>query len=197
MMGMRGAGFLLVLASVALAGCGPKRVVINAPKPTAAGDELVRQGCYDCLLDARTEYERVSAQVSAAVVRLFETNLLLALREKEMAVDSSSSLARAESLVPRLTNVPATRVLSIVKLLPSDGAAPRLLPSTREAREELESAVTAIDSSTFSDPFKSYLKLSIQCGRLTPPPSVAASGDEVRLSRIAGRPATTSPMSRL
>jgi tetratricopeptide (TPR) repeat protein len=188
MMGMRGAGFLLVLASLALAGCGPKRVVINAPQPTAGGDELVRQGCYDCLLEARTEYERVSTRFSAAVVRLFETNLLLALREKELSVDSSSSLARAEALVSRLTNVPAERVLSIAKLLPSDGAARRLLPPTRQTREELESVLTAIESSTFSDPFKRYLTLSIQCGRLTPQPSVAASSDEVPL--VAYRRAT-------
>ncbi len=164
------ARYLVFFAVVAAMGCGKKAATVTAPGPDVA-DELVRAGCYDCLLDARTEYERRSTP--AALVRLFEVDVLLALREKELAIDPAATLDRAASLAPKLTTVPANRVLSVVRALPPDATARRALPPSTVVKDELTAAAAALETSSFSSAFKSYVKLSIQCGRLTvDPPAV-------------------------
>jgi hypothetical protein len=92
---------LILLAAVA-AGCGSRSARVAEQDRGAWADELVRQGCYDCLLDARTAYERLAASSAAALARVFEVDLLLALREKELSIDPTATLAHAESLVARL-----------------------------------------------------------------------------------------------
>jgi tetratricopeptide (TPR) repeat protein len=160
----RGARFLVFFAVLAALGCA-KRSAKTTPGPDVA-DELVNAGCYDCLLEARTEYERRALKSAAATVRLFEVDLLLALREKELAIDPTETLDRAGSLVPKLSKVPAEQVLSMVKVLPSDATGRRGLPPTATVQEELKATIAALDASAFSGVFKSYLKLSIQCGRM-------------------------------
>jgi tetratricopeptide (TPR) repeat protein len=137
-----------------------------APAGPDVADELVRAGCYDCLLDARADYERRALKSPSVIVQLYEVNLLLALREKELAIDATATLDRAASLVPRLPSVPADRVLSMVRALPADATGRRVLPPTPAVQEELKATVAALDASSFSTLFKSYLKLSIQCGRV-------------------------------
>ena len=181
MIPMRGAG-LLVFAAVALAGCGQKSARVAVPDSGAWVDEFVRQGCYDCLLDARKAYEKLAVTSAAALTRVFEMDLLLALREKELSIDTTATLAHAESLVSRLatpgvrlkpdTTNPAERMLAIVRAIPEDAGGRRLLPPTKEAGEQLESMRAAVESSPFSAELKSYLRLSLECGRLNanPPP---------------------------
>jgi len=165
---------LLLVAVLALSGCASRSPKLAVPDPTAGADVLFRQGCYDCLLEARTQYERLSRQSPAAAVKVFEVDLLLALREKELSIDATATLARAASLVPRLPKLGAERFLEMVRAAPPDAAGRRPLPLTPAARSELESTIAAIDASAFSMVFKSYLKLSLQCGRLTDDPSATA-----------------------
>ena len=85
----------------------------------AAADARVLQGCHDCLAEARGIYERLSASKyvnrDSMLVRLFETDVLLALRAKELAVDPRPAVERARSLVAILPpDVEAARVLAIV-----------------------------------------------------------------------------------
>jgi tetratricopeptide (TPR) repeat protein len=162
---------LLLVAVFALSGCGPRIAKITVADPLAGPDELVRQGCYDCLLDARVQYERLSAQFPAVLMKVFEVDLLLALREKELSVDATSTLARAAALVARLPKLPAERFLEVVRSVPADAGGRRSLPLAPAARSELEATVAAIDASSFSTVFKSYLKLSLQCGRVAIDPS--------------------------
>lgn len=161
------ARLLVFWAAIALCACGAKPVTTIAPALPDVADELVRAGCYDCLLDAKAEYERRAVRSPEALIRLFEVNLLLALREKELAIDPAATLDRAAALVPRLPGVPAERLLSIVRSLPPDATARRVLPPDAAAQEELKATIAAIDASSFSGLFKNYLALSIQCGRLT------------------------------
>jgi len=190
---MRLAGHLvLLLAAILATGC--KRTVKVAPDSGAWVEEFVRQGCYDCLLDARKAYEQLALKSAAALSRVFEMDLLLALREKELSIDTTATLSHAESLVPRLAAlgppkgghyVPeADRMLAIVKVIPEDAGSGRLLPPTKDAGDQLDSMLTAIDTSPFSPEFKSYLKLSLQCGppgRVGDNPSVAAPADDMPL----------------
>ena len=135
--------------------------------------------------------------LTAALSRVFEIDLLLALREKELSIDPTVTLAHAESLVPRLTALsasakatadqPAGRMLEIVRAVPEDATGRRLLPPTKEAGEQIESMVAAIDASVFSLELKSYVKLSVQCGRMNadPPPPGAADGAPLLVYRRA------------
>src|SRR5262245_60677730 len=105
----------LVLATAAvsvLIGCasgGPVRVA-SCVAPVAlqgVADSSVRDGCYTCLLKARDDYERLLGDCNSSdlLVRLFETQLLVALRERELAIDEKASMRVAEQLAARL---PAT-----------------------------------------------------------------------------------------
>ena len=187
----------LAIALIAALGCSARKAGVAAPDSGVWIEEFVRQGCYDCLLDARRAYEQLSTRSPAALSRVFEIDLLLALREKELSIDTTATLTHAESLVPRLTTLsasakatadqPADRMLAIVKVIPEDAGGRRLLPPTKESGEQLESMLAAIDSSPFSVEFKSYMKLSVQCGRLNadPPPPGAADGAPLLMYRRA------------
>lgn len=86
-------------------------------------DAKVLEGCYDCLIEARTTYVRLAAGKSRPSIlpRLFEVELLLTLREKELAMDFSTSLARARDLMKELPPVlDAPRYLAVVEGIPSD-----------------------------------------------------------------------------
>src|SRR6185503_14142738 len=62
----------------------------------------------------------------------------------------------------------ADRMLEIVKAIPEDSIGRRLLPpATREAGEQLDAMLADVESSPFSADVKTYMKLSLQCGRLT------------------------------
>ena len=197
MIAMRGAGLLLFVA-VALAGCGSKSARVAVPDSGGWIDEFVRQGCYDCLLDARKAYEKLATGSATALTRVFEMDLLLALREKELSIDTAATLARAEALVPRLARLPANRMVAIVKAVPEDAAGRRLLPPTKDAGEQLDSMLADVDSSPFSTELKSYLTLSLQCGRLTadpPPPGPADSVPLLMYRRaICSNPVRVAPL---
>ena len=163
---VRTAGVLVFLAAIAFCGCSAKTARTAAPALPDAADELVRAGCYDCLLDARAEYERRPATTPGALSRLFEVNVLLALREQELAIDPTETLSRAAALVSKLPADSSDRLLTVVRSLPPDATARRTLPPNAAAQEELKATIAALDASAFSVVFKSYLKLSIQCGRM-------------------------------
>jgi tetratricopeptide (TPR) repeat protein len=197
----------------------------------AIADELVAQGCYDCLLDARAQYESLSARTPALLWKVFEVDLLLALREKELSIDPTATLTRAESLIPRLSKPlpggtpdrgalrpPSTRgtpdrgalrvatsdvvsafkrTLELVKAVPPDAAGRRVLITPGPAQAELDSAIAGIDAGPFSPVFTRYLKLSLQCGRLTNVSSAAVSDDVPLLtyrSAICDAPVRVQPL---
>src|SRR5687768_16400420 len=101
-------------------GCAARRPPLDPTLPARAA-ALVREGCYDCLSEARDIYARLEAdgRVASATVRLFEVDLLLALRHKELALDPAEPLERARALAPRLpATVDATRFVELVEIIP-------------------------------------------------------------------------------
>ena len=167
----------IILTLIATLACGSRSARVAEPDSAGWADELVRQGCYDCLLDARSPYERLAARSAAALTRVFEIDLLLALREKELSIDATPTLSRAESLVPRLVKIPAAGMLAIVKSVPEDAAGRRVLPPIGESANQIESALAEIDASPFSVEFKSYVRLTIQCGRVAVNQAQTGSSD--------------------
>ncbi|MEI6244380.1 MAG: hypothetical protein WCQ64_04965 [Acidobacteriota bacterium] len=71
-------------------------------------DALVTEGCYDCLtgaLDIYTGAVAVPKLRASVLPRLFETTVLLGMREKELALDASKRFDTAKALIAEL---PAT-----------------------------------------------------------------------------------------
>src|SRR6187399_535343 len=87
-----------------LAGCTrhkPPTVDLRAVAAEDLGraDARLLDGCYACLVEARDTYARLATgPVSAqATVRRFEAELLIVLREKELAIDTAASQARLQA----------------------------------------------------------------------------------------------------
>ena len=186
----------LLLLAAAAAGCASRSAKVAEPDRGSWADELVRQGCYDCLLDARAAYERLTTSSPAAMVRVFEVDLLLAMREKELSIDATATLAHAASIVPRLAGPGASkagppeggpyvsqaeRLLAVVRTIPEDGAGRRLLPPAKDAAQQIESALAIVDASPFSAELNSYVRLTIQCGRTTSDQAPAAPANDIPL----------------
>jgi tetratricopeptide (TPR) repeat protein len=146
------------------AGCAT-RAKLQLAADQARADALVREGCYDCLLEARVAYERLPRS-QALIVKLLEVNLLLALREKELSLDPTGHVNDATQLMTQLASAPARAVLGIVSSVPEDATGRRVLPPALAGLEALNSAVATIDATPFSVLFKRYLKLAVQCGRV-------------------------------
>jgi len=74
----------------------------------ARADALVRDGCYQCLKDASELYARLveppeKRPSARALQGAFDSSLLLAVRQKEIGLDSAASLARARTLLDKLS----------------------------------------------------------------------------------------------
>src|SRR5687767_7695680 len=124
---------VVALASAAMSlGCASARIRKANELALARADTRVLEGCYECLRDARDVYARLATDKNAPriakgapsiVARLFETEVLLTLREKELALDARASLERVRALVPR---VPATmeprRIVDMADASLPDGA---------------------------------------------------------------------------
>ena len=95
---------VVCVAGLSSAGCASARIRKENTLALAAADAKVLEGCYDCLQDARQPFERLapgkSSKSSPAIVaRLFETDVLIALREKELGLDSRGAMERAPEVL--------------------------------------------------------------------------------------------------
>lgn len=91
---------LLIVSACAARGPSPQ-VLAELGK----ADALLRQGCYTCLKEAQSIYERLSAPprpAPGAAQGAFDTSLLIAIREKELGLPSQASMDRARQASARL-----------------------------------------------------------------------------------------------
>lgn len=154
------------------ASCAVRRPPFN-PADVSLARELVQQGCYDCLIEARGLYERIAAAGGRAVAlpRLFEVNLLLALRAKELAFDPADAVNRARALVRELPpEADAARLVALVDVVPPDerGVPKALRGPVLEAlmRPEFRARSLGWLAQAEVDPMlKEYLRLAVECGR--------------------------------
>jgi hypothetical protein len=161
---------LVVLATSV--GCASARIRRENERALAAADSKVLAGCYDCLQDARRTYERlaVGKHASGIVVRLFETNVLLTIREKELGLDSRPSFGRARALAPRVpATVGASRVLAMADaMLSDDRAVPTKARDARIAelksyRAALDTELTWIEQAPLTPAVRKYIALAVDC----------------------------------
>ena len=104
------------------------------------------QGCYDCLLEARDGYQRaaVGETRSLVILRLFESELLIALREKELALDPAAALTRARALARELPpTLGADCYLDDVEAMPATAAGwpRREMAAFRQAHQDFAGRV--------------------------------------------------------
>ena len=129
-MRMRKAWVVLAVVMVgALGACASAPLKKADLAALALADARELEGCYDCLSDARNTYARIGVGRARPLVvtRLFEIDLLLALREKELAMDPAASFRQAQALAPELapTVYAALRYLDdVAVVLPDDIGTP-------------------------------------------------------------------------
>lgn len=163
------AGFLLLSACAS---------VPVAPTPVYPADEVARagrrvaEGCYTCLLDARDTYGRLSTGPFRAEIlpKLFEVQMLLVLRHKELAMPFEEELAGARLLAGEMpASADAGRYVAMVDAVPPDP----LGLSTRETRQfalgrtafmaGAADELTWLAQAPLGSLINRYLDLSIRC----------------------------------
>ena len=95
----------LILCAMAIA-CSsakvPARPDPTAPARLAAADALVRDGCFDCLVDAHREYlalRPIASVAEAAAAGAVRSAALLAIKERDLGTEDSGYLKRAQELL--------------------------------------------------------------------------------------------------
>jgi hypothetical protein len=156
-------------------GCASARIKKENALALAAADAKVLEGCYDCLQDARRTYERLAAgknaKISPGIVgRLFETDVLIALREKELGLDSRAAMERARALAPRVAaTLEPTRVLALAEhSLPDGNAYPlkvteALLRSHKPFVDKLDAELAWIEQAPLTPAIRRYIALAADC----------------------------------
>jgi tetratricopeptide (TPR) repeat protein len=160
---------LLAGSPVGLAlGCAPK-----GPSPALVADAakakaLVQQGCYSCLNEALSIYDRLSsakAPVAGTAEGRFDAALLIAIREKELGIPGDESMIRARTLV-----LPSRQaVLDAAELIIGDTTSldpdQRALATgrNRPALDADNPKRRALDAAPADDVVARYVSLSIDC----------------------------------
>lgn len=135
-------------------------------------DTRFLEGCYDCLLEARQIYERIATTPvrASVIVRLFEVNVLLGMREAELALDPTASFARADALIPELPSaVDAAVMLEIARGTPADAlGTPRseqrlLAADSRALAKRSDELDTRLAAAQVSLAFRQYLATAVAC----------------------------------
>jgi hypothetical protein len=182
------------------AGCASAPVVRPADRPALdAADANVRRGCYACLVSARDAYERVAAGRGRPLVleRLVETNLLMAMRRRELALDPADAVGRARALARELpAALDIDRYLADAAALPgASGGTSRadrraFTAAHRDLYDHVADELAWLRTATSLPLARAYLTLALEC--LQSPQRPASSEDRVP----AWLPADAPPLLR-
>jgi tetratricopeptide (TPR) repeat protein len=173
-------GALAFAVGVLTSACAA-RTQLPAPLDLARADDLTRQGCYTCLIDARAIYDRAGGtQRPATRMRALEVELLLVLREKELSIDSTATMSRARSIAEELPfSSNAAAALALVEAVAPDvaGSQPseRRQPAFGIGSEGVAKALETVEGVPLSPLFRAYLTTSVQCSGAGPAPSSPAT----------------------
>lgn len=173
---------LVVMTAWSAAGCSrrPPATLVDvraaaereAHEAVDHADGLVLAGCYDCLLQAREAYQAMATSPLATLVseRLFEVQLLIVLREQELALPTTASLDRLRELATPLPETfDTSRILALVEGLPPlpDGVPQGTLAALGQVRAPGLRAVAAapewLESVPLWAPVRDYLRVSLAC----------------------------------
>ena len=164
---------LAVSAALAVAGCQSAALKKADLEALAIADQRELDGCYDCLIEARDTYARLAVNRARPLVlpRLFEIDLLLTLREKELAMDPAASLAAARAIAPDLPPaLEADRYLTDVADVPPDDVgtpAAELVAAARAHAPKLRDVTNEVQwlaAGPLRAPVDQYIALALDCG---------------------------------
>ena len=166
----------LLVSVVSGGACASVPINKSAAADLAKADALVAEGCYDCLTDARDIYARVAVAKARPIVlpRLFETTVLLGLRDKELALDPAKHFDAARALIPELpsTYTAAAYLDMAATVLPDGIGTPgrELARFRRPGNDQLEAWKTSLQAGAGGEWFRRYLSVSLDCvvGRMIP-----------------------------
>ena len=198
---MRGLTVLILLVA---AGCASAPIKKADAASLVVADTRLLEGCYSCLLEARDVYARIAVGKARPLViaRLFETHVLIGMRERELAMDSSEAFAKARALIPELApTFAAAQYLEIAEMVPPDFmGTPRVEQSAFQRGgpspvrfAELKQGLTMGEGSA---PFRAYLSASLDClpsnpGRRETPSAIPTTTSPLVKYRLA-----TCPINR-
>jgi tetratricopeptide (TPR) repeat protein len=169
-----------VLAAAMLSACAahkpPTDPRVAALAAIDRADARLRDGCYACLIEARDAYVGLltSPLGDLARQRRFEAELLIVLREKELAIDTTSSMTRlatAGAGLPSAFEVP--RILArLSMLLPmvtgiSDAAYADFVKVHRPDAMTATADLDRFAAVPLYGPVRDYLAWSIRCNAVT------------------------------
>jgi tetratricopeptide (TPR) repeat protein len=190
---MRMIGGWGALALLLAVGCASAPIKKADQASLAVAETRLLDGCYRCLLEARDTFERVAVGKARPLVvaRLFETYVLIGLREREVAQDGRESFAKARALVPELpATYGAARYVDLAEVMPTDFAGTPRTELTTFMRQappaaRLKELKSGLETGEASAPFRAYLSASLDCLA-----SFANRGD--LSAAVSGAPAGTS-----
>lgn len=153
------------------AGCASAPIKRADQASLIVAETRLLEGCYQCLLEARDVFARVGVGKARPLVvaRLFESHVLIGMRERELALDSAEAFAKARALIPELPpTYAAAQYLEIAEMVPPDFmGTPRteLSPFQRGAPSparftELKQGLAVGEGSAA---FRAYLTASLDC----------------------------------
>src|SRR5579864_9623602 len=172
-MRMRKAWVVLAVAIAGAAGACASAPLKKADLAALAiADARELDGCYDCLTEARDTYARIGVGRARPLVvtRLFEIELLLALRAKELAMDPAASFQQAQALAPELApTVFAARYLDdVADVLPDDLGTPAAdrsaaIRAHASRLADVSGEVEWLAAGPLREPVGQYLALALDC----------------------------------
>src|SRR5579864_1555234 len=163
---------LAVVIAGALGACASAPLKKADLAALAIADAHEFEGCYDCLIDARDAYARIAVGRARPLVvtRLFEVQLLLALRAKELAMDPAASFQEAQKLAPELApTVFAARYLDdVADVLPDDIGTPAAdrsaaIRAHASRLAGVSGEVEWLAAGPLREPVGQYLALALDC----------------------------------
>jgi tetratricopeptide (TPR) repeat protein len=174
---VRYVAFLVVSAIQLVVACTP-RIAMRAPSQLVAADAELLRGCYDCLIDAREIYRKlpVGGRDAAPAAWVFETDLLIALREKEIGLPASGALTEARRIANELPReLEAGRYIELVDATPSCK-----LGTLRSEGQQLPADARAwLLRGKLRKPVRDYLRIALGC---TDPENLSGTAPDTDLS---------------
>jgi tetratricopeptide (TPR) repeat protein len=203
---MRKLGCLILLVGLAT-GCASAPIKKSDVASLASAQTRVLEGCYQCLLEARDVYQRVAVGKARPLVvaRLFETWVLIGLRERELALDSTEAFAKARALLPELPpTYDGAQYVDVADLIPPDfSGTPRTELTQYQRRapapRRMADIRQALTTGEASEHFRDYLKYSLDCldaAVSRADPRAVSRGVPVGLSPLVTYRAATCPILR-
>jgi hypothetical protein len=159
----------LLSLSAGAGACASAPINKAATADLAKADALVAEGCYDCLTEARDIYARIAVGKARPLVlpRLFETTVLLGLRDKELARSPAKQFDAAAAMVPELpATYSAKAYLDIANAILPDNRGtpgPELATFKRPGNDQVTTWKTSLEAGQGGIAFRQYLSSSLDC----------------------------------